>query len=100
MRRRISIKRIDIRGKDTGYSLRKPCIFFHFHYISLVYNRQDESILGGKSMKGRLFGVGVGPGDPELMTYKGSAYHKGMSSARSACEEAGNMRSATGLQQG
>ena len=21
-------------------------------------------------MKGRLFGVGVGPGDPELMTYK------------------------------
>ena len=22
------------------------------------------------NMKGRLFGVGVGPGDPELMTYK------------------------------
>ena len=36
-------------------------------------------------MKGRLFGVGVGPGDPELMTYK-SVRTSGNSSA---CEGQG-----------
>ena len=48
-------------------------------------------------MKGRLFGVGVGPGDPELMTYK---------SVRTiekcpviAVRRAGNMRSVTELRQ-
>lgn len=48
-------------------------------------------------MKGRLFGVGVGPGDPELMTYKAVRIIKEPSTC-SACESREIMRSATGLQ--
>ena len=40
-------------------------------------------------MKGRLFGVGVGPGDPELMTYKAVRNDRKMSGNSSACEGQG-----------
>ncbi len=29
-------------------------------------------------MKGKLYGIGVGPGDPELMTLKAKKTHRGM----------------------
>ena len=48
-------------------------------------------------MKGRLFGVGVGPGDPELMTYKAVRIIRNAKCSQ-CLREAGNMRSATGLQ--
>ena len=55
--------------------MRKPCIFFLFNYICLVYNRQDESIWR-KEYEGKIIRSRSRTGRSGTYDIKGSALIK------------------------